>query len=228
MQTIPGSPIAYWAPRSIIDAFQKYGAMANTATPKVGVQTGDNDKFIRQWWEVSKSSMHRPENPEESQSSKWFPCNKGGGFRKWYGNNELVINWGNDGLEIKNEKRSVIRNSTYYFREGMTWGTISSAALSMRYSPSGFMFETKGSMCFASSHSKLMYCLAFTNSSVVKEFHKILSPTLDYHEGPMGKLPLKIERENEVVSLAEDAVPIAREDWDAFETSWDFEKHPLV
>lgn len=235
-EAIPGSPVAYWVQSNILRAFSLLAPMSNTALPKQGLATGDNNLFIHQWWEVSMSTIGMScSNRDEAKSrgTKWFPCNKGGGFRKWFGNNELVVNWENDGAEIrsflKNGKlASRPQNMDWYFKEGITWGTISSADLSMRYSPKGFMFETKGSMCFAKSHDDLIYCLAFTNSSLVKNFMKVLSPTLDYHEGPLGRLPLKIDNKENVTNLAKKAINAAEMDWDSFEVSWDFRRHPLI
>ena len=235
-EKVPGSPIAYWISSSMLRAFKEFAPMAETASPKQGLATGDNELFIRQWWEVSigRTGFGHP-NRETAQASKrkWFPCNKGGGYRKWFGNNELVVNWENDGEAIKGlvrngKKASRPQNMEWYFKEGMTWGTISSADLSMRYSPAGYLFETKGSMCFADNKDSLYYCLAFTNSSVVKAFQKILSPTLDFHEGPLGKLPLACGYEPEAIDLANQNVPLAKDDWDAFESSFDFKKHPLI
>lgn len=235
-EKVPGSPIAYWISSSMLRAFKEFAPMAETASPKQGLATGDNELFIRQWWEVSigRTGFGHP-NRDTAQASKrkWFPCNKGGGYRKWFGNNELVVNWENDGEAIKGlvrngKQASRPQNMEWYFKEGMTWGTISSADLSMRYSPAGYLFETKGSMCFADNKDSLYYCLAFTNSSVVKAFQKILSPTLDFHEGPLGKLPLACGYEPEAIDLANQNVPLAKDDWDAFESSFDFKKHPLI
>ena len=235
-EAIPGSPIAYWVKPNVLKAFDHLIPMSTIASPKQGLATGNNDMFIRHWWEVSIDCIGMDcsdRNDAKERGSKWFPCNKGGGFRKWFGNNELVVNWENDGIAIrsffKNGKQaSRPQNMDWYFKEGITWGTISSADLSMRYSPQGFMFETKGSMCFAKSHDDLIFCLAYTNSSLVKAFMKVLSPTLDYHEGPLGKLPLAIANEQTVVNYAKKSVQIAKKDWDAFEISWDFVRHPLV
>ena len=233
---VPGSPIAYWISNSMLNAFDEFAPMSETASPKQGLATGDNDLFIRQWWEIGTERTgfgFADRAAAHASGCKWFPCNKGGGYRKWFGNNELVVNWENDGEAIKGlvrngKQASRPQNMEWYFKEGMTWGTISSADLSMRYSPAGYMFETKGSMCFAENKDSLLYCLAFTNSSVVKAFQKILSPTLDFHEGPIGKLPLACEHKSEAVDLAQESVLLAKGDWDSFEISFEFKKHPLI
>lgn len=231
-KSIPGTPIAYWASDAMINAFAEGRSLSSACTPRQGLATGENARFLRQWWEVSQDrSCYTCGSIEESIECgcKWFPCNKGGGFRKWYGNNEIVVNWENDGLEMRSFEGSVIRNPSFFFREGMTWGTISSAEMSMRYSPEGFLFETKGSMCFADSQDALMLCLGFANSSVVKSFQRVLSPTLDFHEGPLGNLPLFDEIGRRLdPSKVKDCLTVSCEDWDASETSWDFRKHPMA
>ncbi|WP_160709087.1 BREX-1 system adenine-specific DNA-methyltransferase PglX [Enterorhabdus sp. P55] len=227
-KSIPGTPIAYWASDAVLRAFAAHLPLLNVAVPRQGFATGENSRFLRSWWECKLNNSAVGDSGSRC-SLRWFPCNKGGGFRKWYGNNEIVANWENDGAEMRGFKGSVIRNPSYYFKEGMTWGTISSADLSMRYSPRGFVFETKGSMCFAASHESLMKCLGFVNSSVVKSFQAILSPTLDFHEGPLGNLPLSDEVFFRIDSaLVECCVEISRNDWDSFEASWDFLRHPMV
>lgn len=231
-KSIPGTPIAYWASDAMINAFAEGRSLSSACTPRQGLATGENARFLRQWWEVSQDrSCYTCGSIEESIECgcKWFPCNKGGGFRKWYGNNEIVVNRENDGLEMRSFEGSVIRNPSFFFREGMTWGTISSAEMSMRYSPEGFLFETKGSMCFADSQDALMLCLGFANSSVVKSFQRVLSPTLDFHEGPLGNLPLFDEIGRRLdPSKVKDCLTVSCEDWDASETSWDFRKHPMA
>ncbi|WP_321974025.1 BREX-1 system adenine-specific DNA-methyltransferase PglX [Paratractidigestivibacter sp.] len=221
---IPGTPIAYWASEGLIAGFSQMPTLADLARPRQGLATGDNNRFLRSWWEVAPTTSAIL----DSEAPKWYPCNKGGGFRKWYGNNEVVINWENNGAELKAFKGSVIRNPDYYLREGITWGTISSSNLSMRYSPEGFMFESKGGMCFADSHKSLMIALAFTNSAIAMRYLTILCPTLDFHEGPIGKLPLAEEPVSHVVDLTELNVALSKADWDSFETSWDFKRHPLL
>ena len=235
-ESIPGSPIAYWASSGILNSFKTLPQMRGVASPRQGLATGDNERFIRCWWEVARRTIgigYLSRKEAQNSGLKWFPCNKGGGYRKWYGNNELVVNWGNDGFEIRalvknGRQASRPQNMDWYFKEGITWGTISSSDLSMRYSPKGFMFETKGSMCFAPLRADLMYCLAFANSSLVKELMKILSPTLDYHEGPIGKLPLRVERKDNVRDLVEEAIALAKGDWDSNEFSWELRRHPLI
>ena len=231
-EAIPGSPIAYWASKKLLTHFKSDKPLSAYTEPRQGFATGDNNRFLRNWWEpsIAKSNL----DGTLDKSKKWYPCNKGGGFRKWFGNNELVVNWANDGIEIKSFGGSVIRNPQYYFRKGMTWGTISSGKLSMRFSPKGFLFESKGSVCFPLNEDDLYIHLALANACTAKPFLEILCPTLDFHEGPIGKIPAVLpsanstNNRNEIESLVKDCIDTAKADWDAFELSFDFEKHPLL
>ena len=230
---IPGSPVAYWWRSQIFDLFDGT-LLSDYALPKVGLQTGENEKYLRCWYEVNKQKIgFGCANSQSAIDSKarWFPCNKGGEFRRWFGNNYLVVDWEFDGKRIKAQKGSYIRNPQFYFKRGMTWSTISSGKLSMRYSPSGFLFETKGSMCFPLDEKNFPYLLGLLNSNVVQFLLTALSPTLDYHEGPLGKTPTiigKTSKSDSVDVLVNKSVSAAKSDWDSFEISWDFQHHPLV
>ena len=231
---IPGWPIAYWASASALNAFVEGTPLSDLAAPRQGFATGDNNRFLRCWWETDydRIAFDCPSSDESLRSdAKWYPCNKGGAFRRWYGNRSLTVNWKHDGEEMKNFSGSVIRNPAYYFRDGMTWSTISSSDFSMRYSPVGTLFESKGSVCFPNDESLLPYYLGFLNSTCVQELQRILSPTLDYHEGPLGRIPVKSTNEETqlvVSGLTTSNISLSRADWDSFETSWDFAQHPLV
>jgi hypothetical protein len=228
---IPGNPVAYWASETMRGAFSQHTSLSQVAKPRQGLATTDNEKYLRLWHECSINNV--------SVSSKttdptWYPCQKGGGFRKWYGNNEYVVNWKNNGEEIKRivkarygsvTKRVV--NEHLYFQKGLTWSSLSSGSLSMRYVPEGFIFETKGSMCFFDSDELLYWSLGFLNSAVVNPLLKCISPTLDYHEGPIGKLPICQSIDQQGVQAACRAVALAKADWDSNETSWDFSRPPL-
>lgn len=230
-EKIPGSPIAYWVSPAMLNNFAAGQPLQEYAVPRQGFATGDNDRFLRFWYEVSmKVCNFHSENSIEAKSSnaKWFPCNKGGPFRKWYGNNFYVANWQNDGSEMKDFSGSVIRNPSYYFREGMTWSTISSSSLSMRYSPSGFLFETKGSVCFPSQGNSYQLPLALMNTKVVEKILLAISPTLDFHEGPVGKIPVIEPKDGSVAGNADAAIRAVKQDWDRYEISWEFDNHPLI
>ena len=229
---IPGAPVAYWASQQTIDSFQQ-GILADIADTKQGFATGDNNRFLRLWQEVewSKVGLNCNSRKEAKESKKkWFPTNKGGSYRKWYGNNIYLANWENDGSEMKSFRGSVIRNPQYYFRKGITWSSLSSGNLSMRFSPKGFLFESKGSMCYLKNNHKLLYILALMNTKVVDSMLSILAPTLDYHEGPMSKVPVVIDsvKKESVDLMTKECVDNSKSDWDSFETSWDFQHHPLL
>lgn len=236
--TIPGSPIAYWLGRQMLAAFNN-PAINTIGAAKQGLATGNNDLFLRLWYECSFADIgFNCASREQAMKShcRWFPCNKGGAFRKWYGNNDYVVDWENDGYRIRNFRdengklRSRPQNMDYYYREGITWSTLSIGQLSMRLSPEGHLFETKGSVCFFSSTSHLYYVLGIVNSKVVYELLQVLCPTVDFHEGPIGKIPVIIDTEMEsaVIQLVKDNVQLAKSDWNVAETAWDFQRHPLV
>lgn len=232
---IPGSPIAYWVSERVREIFDTLPSLSEFAPTKQGLATGDNDRFLRYWYEPSiKNIGFKCVNRDVATESdkKWFPCNKGGEFRKWFGNNFFVVNWHRDGQEIKSfygkngKLRSRPQNQSYYFQRGLTWSAISSSSLSMRYSPQGTMFETKGAMCFPSNDEILLSLLGFCNSKLVKCFLMAISPTLDFHEGPVGSLPFRYEEcAREKISKV---INYSKLDWDSSETSWDFTTLPLL
>ncbi len=231
---IPGAPIAYWLSKQAINAFSKYPSLASVAPTKQGLATGDNNRFLRLWHEVEVSKIAFDCSSSinaKKQKEIWYPCNKGGEFRKWFGNNWFVVNWHNSGYAIKNfydengKLKSRPQNEQFYFVEGLTWSSISSSNLSMRYSPSYQMFETKGAMCFP-SHNDIYSVLGFTNSHIVNGLLLALAPTLDFHEGPIGRLAYNACPQ--CISLVKNAVEISKTDWDSRETSWDFQRLPLL
>lgn len=231
-KNIPGMPIAYWMTSKAIEAFNG-DLLGDYAYPKQGFATGDNNKFLRMWYEVDFDKVGIAQYPKEVATAskfKWFPCNKGGAFRKWYGNINYVVNWEHDGMEMKNFKGAVIRNPQFYFEEGMTWSTVTSGKLSMRYSPKGFLFESKGSVCFMKDKKNLLYLLGFMNSCVVESLLLALSPTLDYHEGPLSRVPVMFGEaiKEKIEFLVKENIELCKSDWDERETSWEFSKSPIV
>ena len=229
---IPGTPIAYWVREQVLKAFSS-SLLEDYGYPKQGFATGNNDTFLRFWHEVdfTKIGFNMADREEASKSNKkWFPCNKGGAFRRWYGNNTYLANWEFDGKEMTEFKGSVIRNPQFYFRQGMTWSSLTSGKLSMRYSPKGFLFESKGSVCFMKDENNLLYILGLMNTSIVSNMLLVLSPTLDYHEGPMSRVPIIVSNQykNRVEKIVKENIEMCKEDWDSFEISWDFKQHPLV
>ena len=238
-EKIPGSPIAYWASEVIFALFANTAPIVSRLKPSQGLATGDNGRFLRLWHEISESkACYNAESAQKALEShkKWFPTTKGGDYRKWYGNNEYVVNWENDGYEIrhftdaKGKLRSRPQNTSFYFSEGITWSTLTAGSLSMRFLPPGFIFETKGSKIHFENYILLNYVLAYLNTNVASTFLGILSPTVDYHEGPMGRVPLIIndERKDRIDKISKNNIELSKFDWNSFETSWDFSIHPLL
>ena len=228
--SIPGAPVAYWVSGGMRKAFEN-AKLGEIAFPKKGLDSADNERFIRNWFEPSVAKIGFSLDAEAAIASgrKWFPLNSGGSFRKWYGNFTSVVNWEYDGAEMKAFPKAYIRAKDYYFREGLSWTKISSGRFSIRYAPKGFVFDSAGQSIFGDS-DKLKYILGFTCSEVAYFMLKILNPTMNYQVGDIANLPL-IEseaREREVTSLVDDSVSISKTDWDSFETSWDFKRHPLI
>jgi len=230
-EKIPSTPVAYWVSKKLLASFNNK-LLGCYAEPKQGFATGDNSQFLRFWHEVGIFNLaFGCKNIQESEESgcRWFPCNKGGTFRKWYGNNNIVANWENNGEKMKQHSGAVIRNPQYYFKEGITWSTIAND-LSMRYSGYGYVFETKGSVCFVKDRNHLYYMLGLLNCKAVEKFLLVLSPTLDFHEGPMARIPIVIMPDSiDIVDgLVKNNIRISQTDWNSFETSWEFKTHPLI
>lgn len=232
---IPGSPVAYWASKKIINAFVNNKTIGDISPARVGLQTGCNDLFLRQWFEVSIKDIafNIPSTTLSAVSKKkWFPHNKGGEYRKWYGNNDYVVNWKSDGSDIKNFKdtngklKSRPQNTIYYFKESVSWSDVSSGDVSFRYKPMGFIFDT----CAPSISSKINYLMPLLNSKPCREILSFLAPTIHFTNGAINKIPLIIDlsQKQDVALIAQSNIAISREDWDAFETSWDFKRHPLI
>ena len=230
---IPGTPIAYWASDALLDAFATSSSLVDVAKPRQGLATGDNNSFLRDWWEVSFDKFGRGMSSAmlaKESGCTWFPCNKGGGYRRWYGFNSVVIDWKDDGRRLKEFPGSVVRNPSYYFSEGMSWGTISSAKMSMRWSPVGAISEHAGSMIYLSQEDDLFWVvLGLTNSVVAEQMMAFLSPSLRFTEGPVGLLPVAVVEDVSCLKeLVETLISMSKIDYDTFETSWDFRRHPLV
>lgn len=238
LRDIPGSPIAYWVGEPTRAAFSKLRSLAEIAKPRQGLATSDNGRFLRLWHEVELGKVgFGIQTREDSKRSekRWFPCQKGGPARRWYGNHDWLVNWEDDGKELTEYAAELygsatrtIKNMSFYFRAGISWSTISTAAFAMRYSPEGFISETKGAVCFLDDRQGMFHLLALTNTKLVDYFLKILSPTLDYHEGPVGRLPILETSDARHAAIAMEAVELTKHDWDASETSWDFQSQPLI
>ena len=237
---IPGKPIAYWVTSDFINAFKDGKRLDELATPKKGLVTTDNARFLRLWPEVNfYSTLINCKNKETAQHSnkKWFPLNKGGDYRRWYGNKNFLINWYHDGMEIKQaiikkyhggSYTKEIRNEDKYFKDSITWSALTTGLPSFRFSDYGALFDSAGSSMFPINEKE--YILGLLNSKVVDEILKVLNPTLNYGAGTIGKIPVVFSNNHKtsIISLVSKNVNKARNDWDSFETSWDFSRHPLL
>lgn len=225
---IPGTPIAYWASDALLSAFSKGLKLSECLIAKQGMKTADNDTFLRQWFEVSRSKESCWSlSPDRA---KWVPYLKGGEFRKWFGNNSYVINWENDGEQLKSFPKAVLRNIKYSFRENLTWSVISSGCPAFRYTPRGFMFDGTGSCLFDNGSKSGPFVQGFLNSNIGRHFATLMSPTLTFEIGQISNYPI-IPDDAQTPKIEEFVLSnrdLAKRDWDSFETSWDFERHPLL
>ena len=232
---IPGSPVAYWASDRFIDVFEKGNKMSDFGDPKQGMIPGNVNEFLRLWYEVGYNRIgfnHIKSRDICCYGFKWFPYNKGGSFRRWYGNIEHLINMENGGFDIKfsganNNYR--LREPKLYFKEAVTWSKISGGAFSARFMPKGCLFDIAG-CCIFSLDNNLLYALGFANSIIATKILSIISPTLNYEIDHIKKLPLKLsEKHKQYVNCFVDKnILLSKEDWDSNETSWDFKRNPLV
>lgn len=227
---IPGKPIAYWVSDSILHDYKIGRRLDTVAQPKQGIKTADKDRFLRFWHEIdfTKTSIIA------GNAGKWFPCNKGGEFRKWYGNNEYVVNWENNGYEIcnfrdeKGKLKSRPQNLQYMLKEGITYTNISQSSFGARYSPSGFIYDAAGSGIFCNDNSMIQYVLGFLTSKVAAAITKITSPTMSFEVGQISTLPFIYNPCKDIDDLVCNSIDISMKDWDSFETSWDFKEHPFI
>ncbi|QYR60308.1 BREX-1 system adenine-specific DNA-methyltransferase PglX [Fusobacterium polymorphum] len=238
-EKIAGSPIAYWVSDKVREIFEKNQKLGEIGEAKQGLATADNNRFLRLWNEVNYNKIgYNMSNSQEALESKkkWFPYNKGGEFRKWYGNQEYLVNWENDGYEIKKnvlQKYSylktpdfVVKNQGYYFKDSISWSKVSSTNFSMRFYQKGFIFADAGMSYF--SKENLKYILGISNSKLINKFLIILSPTLNFEAGHLALIPLIYNDNKKIKELIEENISISKEEWDSRETSWDFEKLSLI
>ena len=228
---IPGSPVAYWVSEKVRGIFENSSSMGDISNAVVGLQTGDNNRFLRFWQEVSISKVgFGMESRDQAKSSlkKWFPYNKGGEFRKWYGNQEYLVNWENDGLEIREnidengKQRSRPQNTDYYFKPSVSWTLLSSSFFGVRYFPQGFIFDVNGMSMFTDEYRlDPTLCLMLSNISTI--MMKVINPTLAFQVSDISKIPVKILNVS-----ASDKINIAKHDWDSYETSWEFTENPII
>lgn len=236
-ENVPNYAMAYWLSPKELEIFGM-DKLSKSLVTREGMTTADNERFLRIWTEVSVHDIGHGNSgfgcPEFS-TRKWFLYNKGGSSRKWYGNNELVVNWENDGREIrsiKDEKTGRIRshnyNSEYSFKESGTWTAISSGEIMVRYSPAGALFDSKGASVFSNNHGDLIYTIAGLNTKISNIYLKVLSPSYEFKVGHVANVPLIFGNEDQVTNTAEKCIDISLNDWNSFELSMDYKEHPLT
>lgn len=231
---IPGSPIAYWVSENVLDTFRN-PTIGYLAKPRQGMATTNNNLFLRLWYEIKNTDLYlyaADKNEALSSGKKWFPYNKGGEFRKWFGNNDFVVDWYNDGEAIKKyligKNPNIPRSESLYFKKCFSWSLISSGSAAFRFKPQGNIFDIAGMSCF--SEEILFYLLGLANTPIVLKFLEVLAPTINFQAGDIANIPVVISEEHKshIEELVEQNISISKTDWDSFETSWDFTKHPLV
>lgn len=231
LAALPTAPIAYWLGEPVLRAFEGT-ALGEVVPVREGLITGDNDRFLRRWFEVEADKIAF----SGSQKNKWYLLNKGGSYRRWYGNREYVVNWENEGEEImdfrdeKGKLRSRPQGLSYNFRPSVSWSQITSGAISVRYFDENFMFNVAGTSAFPEDGESLIFLLGLLNSKPVQVLSEVLNPTMNMNPGDIARLPLpgKMGYTAEISALVRENTELCREDWDSFETSWDFGRHPLV
>lgn len=241
--TLPDMQIAYWVSSKVIDLLSSEDCIANYGSALSGLSTSDNERFLRIWEEVAYNNISFNYDSCESTLDgryKWVPHNKGGSFRRWYGNRDYVVNWRNDGEEIK---IAVVNNPTdpdttswsrrifnwnKFFKQGISWSDVATGKLACRFIPAGAIFNATGPTFFANDRNNEKYLLALFNSIVFQEFLNLVCPGLHYNTGPISKLPVIFAKQEIITTYAESNIEMSQKDWDSFETSWDFKKHPLL
>ncbi len=236
---IPGSPVAYWVSEQIIKDFEAGERLGNISKPRQGMATTNNNRFLRLWYEVRINNIgfNLTSIEDTVRDEKWYPYNKGGEFRKWYGNNDYVVNFKNKGKEVcdyidqtssVNSKGRVI-NREHYFHECISWSLVSSGNIAFRYKPQGFIFDVAGMSCFA-DHDLLLYLLGLNNTKVVRSLMGTLAPTINFQAGDIANIPVIFDekKKRDINEIVIDNIRIEQEDWDSYETSWDFKAHPLL
>ncbi|MBN2326486.1 MAG: SAM-dependent methyltransferase, partial [Candidatus Omnitrophica bacterium] len=236
-QKIPGSPIAYWVSDKVRDTFDKYPLMSQFAKTRIGMATGDNAKFVRNWHEVFFNKIGFSHSRESAKSSikKWFPYANGGPYRKWYGNYEDIVLWENDGYILQTEMHPSGRirahnfNLDCIFNIGLTWSLITSSVMSVKILPKGFLFSS-GSPSLYSTNELLHVFIALLNSNLFRYYFSFLSPTMNCNPGEIERIPIniKIFKKVTIKETTSFCIKISKTDWDSFETSWDFEVHPFL
>jgi hypothetical protein len=239
--TIPGSPVAYWASHEVLSVFEHGEPLGRVAEPRVGLQTNDVNRFLRKWHEVSLGKVVfdcESRDQARNSSGKWFPHHKGGDYRRWYGNNDWLVNWESDGAEIYALARRVngspsrtVRSPDFYFRSSLTWSDVSASSFAVRVSGPGHLFDVSAPCIFPTSEHRLLVA-GFLCSVVAFEMLRLLNSTIHFLVSDVASLPFiratLVERNSDIQAAASSALDTARADWDAYERSWDFQSLPLL
>lgn len=227
---IPDAPVAYWISSNTAGLYKKYPPLSSYASPRKGCSTSDNSRFLRRWYEVDVNRINTgctELRPEYTVDRYWFPYNKGGGYRKWYGFNSYLINWYDDGAEIRAIPSSVIANYKYFMKPGLTWSTLTSGSFSIRSFGEGYIFDN-GGCCIFDLDEKKNYICALLNSKVFSYIFGQLNPTLNFQSGDVARFPVVYKPCKRIDELAEECIALSKEEYDCFETSLDFRRHPLL
>lgn len=231
-ETVPGNPIAYWASDGVRRTFVNGIPLEKVSSPRQGLATGENERFLREWWEVSQvKSEYDCYSLDDlrNRRGKWIPYNKGGEYRKWYGNNDYVIAFDKDSYDVLANQGNHLPSRQLYFRPSITWSKISSGVIAFRFKPQGGAFDVAGTSIFGDKLT-LEYLQGLCNSSLIMQIAALLSPTLNFEVGQIASYPVIMSdrAEGDVCNNVESARYLSKIDYDSFETSWDFEKHPLI
>lgn len=234
---VPGELITYWLKEQMLNVFSNNKQLITYCKPSQGLATGENGRFLRLWFEpmISRIGFRIPSIEKSVQSRcRWFPYNKGGGFRKWYGNQEYVVNWENDGFEIRNfidergKLRSRPQNTSTYFRPSLSWSKVSTGSVAFRYFPEGFIYDVAGTSIFFDTYERLFYFAGLLNSKVINEILRVISPTINFEVGQIATLPIVENNTDEIMAFVKECIRLVKLDWDAHETSWDFKENELI
>lgn len=228
---IEGKPIAYWLNDSVYRIFEIGEPIEKYGYPRQGMATADNNRFMRLWFEVKNVDIDFSCKSKENTIKKWYPHSKGGSLRRWYGNNQFIVNWQNDGREIRNFQKAVVRNSDYYFRKGITWSDLTISWFTARYVPEGYTFDSSGPTYFPFDEKHILYICGYFNSWVFQEMLNISCQGMHYSNGVISKLPIIWGTEHQVLQiekLVSKCIEISHNDWDERELSWDFKGNKLV